>query len=291
MKNGKSNNKAMRSVFILTDFSEAAFRAAEYICSLADQLLIRRIVLYHAYEMVITPTEVPMPPVKSDEELYLDSMEALGLMRDRLRSKLQDTIAIDMQAENMFSPETINQRCKEQQIDLAVMGISGKSDLDRLMTGSITARMLEKCRLPLLLVPEETVVGREIKTIVFATDLKDIDMIPAAQLYSFLDVFKAEVHVVNAGPAKVHEYVPESRREAVDGLHKLLDKYRSSFYYIDGDNVVDSVLTFAGEHHASMIIAIPKKHSFLSGIFHKSVSKRMAYNSQIPLLCLPESGM
>ena len=76
----------MRSVLILTDLSEAAFRAAEYVCSLADQLLIGRIVLYHAYEMIITPTEVPMPPVKNDEELYLDSMEALGLMRDRLRN-------------------------------------------------------------------------------------------------------------------------------------------------------------------------------------------------------------
>lgn len=280
----------MRSVLILTDFSEAAFRAAEYACSLADQLQIKRVILYHAYEMMIVPTDVPVPPVKSDEELYLESMEELGLMRDRLRSMLPDTVAMDMLAENIFSPGAVNQRCQEEKIDLVVMGVSGKSGLDRLMAGSITARMLEKARFPLLMVPEETVVGREVKTIVFATDLKNVDAIPVVQLYSFLDAFNAEVHVVNAGPATVHEYVPESRKEAVSDLHKLLDKYPSSFYYIDGDNIADSILTFAGEHRASLIIAIPKTHHLFSALFHKSVSKRLAYNSRVPLLCLPEAG-
>jgi len=279
----------MRTALILTDFSEAAFRAAEYVCSVAEPLQIGRIVLYHAYQMIITPTDIPTAPVKTAEELYLESMKELALTNDRLKPRCPGDVAIEMFAENTFSPDTVNERCMEQKADLIVMGASGKSGLDRIMAGSITARMLSGSQFPLLMVPEEAVIGREIKTIVFATDLKDIPSIPVAQLYSFLDAFKAEVHVVNAGPAAEGEYVSGNRKEAVADLHKLLDKYPTSFYYIDGDNVVDSILTFAGEHHASLIISIPKKHGFLSAVFHKSVSKRLAYNSMIPLLCLPET--
>lgn len=278
----------MRSVLILTDFSETAFRAAEYACSLADLLKINRIVLYHAYEIMIAATDVPVPPVKTDQELYVESMETLGLVRDRLKAMLPGTVTIDMLAENTFLPETINQRCHEQKIDLVVMGISDRSGFERLMAGNVTSRMLGESKYPLLLVPGDAVIGRGIKTVVFATDLKDISLLPADQLYSFLDAFKAEVHVVNAGPVAEKEYAHETRKKAADSLHKLLDKHPASFYYIDGDNVAESILTFSGQHHASLIIAIPKKHGFLSGLFHKSVSKRLAYNSRIPLLCLPE---
>jgi len=281
----------MRSVLILTDFSEAAFRAAEYACWLADVLQIKRVVLYHAYEVIIASTDTPMPPVKTNEELYLESMEALNMLRDRLRLNLPDMVAIDMLAENTFLPETINQRCKEQKIDLLVMGKTGKSGVDRLIAGSVTARMLEKSRYPLLMVPEDTMIGKEIKTIVFTTDLKDTSSIPVTMLHSFLDALKAEVKVVNAGPAVEEAYASGARKKAVDGLHKIMDKYSPSFFYVDGDNIVDSILTFSGQHHASLIITITKTHNFLSSIFHKSVSKRLAYNSPTPLLCLPEAGM
>jgi nucleotide-binding universal stress UspA family protein len=281
----------MRAVLILTDFSEAAFRAAEYACWLAGVLQIQRVVLYHAYEVVIMSTETPMPPVKTNEELFFESMQALSAMRDRLKLNLPNTVAIDMLAENSFLPETINQRCQEHNVDLIVMGKSDKTRVDRLIAGNVTVRMLERSRYPLLMVPEDTVIGKEITTIVFATDLKDVASIPATLLYSFLDAFKAKLDVVNAGPAVEGEYVSESRKKAVEHLHDMLDKYSPSFYFVDGDNVAGSLLTFAGQHHASLLMTMPKTHNFFSSIFHKSVSKRLAYNSPIPLLCLPEAGM
>jgi len=278
----------MRSALVLTDFSEAAFRAGQYVCSIADLLQIERIVLYHGYHVIIPPTDVTTVPVKTDEELYLESMESLGLVRDQLQLRSRNDVIIETFAENTLSPETVNERCVEQKIDVIAMGINDKSGIDRMMAGNFTARMLQASRFPLLMIPAEAIVGREIKSIVFATDLKDIETIPVAQLYSFLDACKAEIHVVNAGPDKVKEFLPEDKQEAFNKLHALLDKYSSHFYFVDGDNPVDSILTFAGEHRASLIIAIPKKHGFLFSIFHKSISKTLVYNSRVPLLCLPE---
>jgi nucleotide-binding universal stress UspA family protein len=285
----------MRSMLILTDFSEAAFRAAEYVCALAGALQTDRIVLCHAYQTIVATTDLPVSPVRADPRIYLESMEALGLLHDRLKPMVGQAVKIDLLAIDAILPEMINRQCREQDIDMVVMGVSGKSGLEesgksgleKLLIGSSAARILETSEFPVLIVPGEALVGREIKSIVFTTDLKDLSAIPVDRLSSFLDAFKADVYVVNVEtPAEEEKYSPETK-EVIAGLHRLLEKYHPSFYYLEGDDTVESILVFAGDHKASLIITIPKKHSLLSAIFHKSISKKLAYNSSIPLLSLP----
>jgi len=279
----------MKSMLILTDFSEAAFRAAEYACVLTGLLQIRRIILYHAYQTIVATIDPPVSPVKNNRQVYLESMEALGMLNDRLKAMVGPAVQIDLFAVDAFFPELINQRCKEEDVDIIVMGVSGKSGLEKLVMGSTTARMLKTSGYPLLIVPRETPLGREIKTIVFTTDLHDISTIPGDQLYSFLDAFKADICVVNVETsAEEGKYSPETK-EAIAGLHRLLDRYHPSFYYLEGDDTVESILVFAGDRKGSLIIAVPKKHDFFSTIFHKSISKNLAYNSPVPLLSLPAS--
>ena len=279
----------MKSMLILSDFSEAAFRAAEYACALTGLLQIDRIVLFHAYQSIVATMDLPLATVKNDGQIYLESMEELGLLHDRLKPLVGQAVKIDLLAVDAVLPEMINQQCREQDIDMIVMGVSGKSGLEKLLMGSTTSRVLETSEFPVLIVPREAPVGREVKTIVFTTDLMDIAAIPVDRLYSFLDAFKAELCVVNVeATAEEGKYSPE-KKETIAGLHRLLEKYRSSFYFLEGDDTVESILICAKDHKASLIITVPKKRSFLSAIFHKSISKSLAYNSSIPLLSLPAS--
>ncbi|HMI59259.1 MAG TPA: universal stress protein [Puia sp.] len=277
----------MRSILILTDFSDAAFRAAKYACNLTGLLQVDRIVLFHAFQTIAVTTDMPAYPVRTEYEMYQESIKALNLLHDRIRPMVRQDVKIDLLAVDAVLPEMINQQCREQNIDMIVMGVSGKSGLEKLLMGSTTARMLETSEFPILIVPKEAQGGKEIKTIVFTTDLKDISGIPVDQLYSFLDAFKSAICVVNVEtPAEEGKYSPETK-EVIAGLHHLLDKYHPSFYYLEGDEIVRSVLVFAGDRQSALIITVPRKHSFFSAIFHKSISKKLAYNSSIPLLSLP----
>jgi len=274
-------------MLILTDFSEAAFRAAEYACGLTGSLQVDRIVLCHAFQTIAVTTDLPVSPVKTDHRIYLESMEALGLLHDRIKPLVGQAVKIDLLALDAVLPEMINQQCREMGIDMIVMGVSGKSGLKKLLMGSSTARMLETSEFALLIVPKDAQVRSEIKTIVFTTDLTDISAMPVPLLYSFLDAFKSEICVVNVEtPTEEKKYSPETK-EAIAGLHHLLDRYPSSFYFLEGDDVTQTILVFAGHHKASLVISVPKRHPFLSAFFHKSISKRLAYNSSIPLLFLP----
>ncbi|HEY8955094.1 universal stress protein [Chitinophaga sp.] len=276
----------MKTMLILTDFSENAFRATEYAAQLVNPLQISRIVLYHAYQSAVIGTDLPVANTANDQQVYLESMESLGLQQDRL-SALAKHVRIDLMAEDVSLPTHITSLCKSEEIDIVVMGVSGRSGLEKLLLGSTTSMMIQESTVPVLIVPNSTVIGKPINSMVFTTDLKDHASIPAHQLYEFLDAFPdAKVQVVNVDKTSGESYAMETR-ESIASLHKIFDQYNAAFDYINEDNTVEGILSYANHHHASIIIVVPKKLGFLASFFHNSISKKLAYDSNIPLLSLP----
>ncbi|HVI48767.1 MAG TPA: universal stress protein [Chitinophaga sp.] len=279
----------MKSMLILTDFSENAFRAAEYACQLAIPLQIGHVILYHAYQPFIVATDLPANIPPNDQETYAENMEALGLQHDRLRSVLPQHISIEMQAENSVLPERINQLCREKTVELMVMGASSKSGMEKFLTGSTSSLMVETSEAPLLIVPPDVPLGHTLSDIIFTTDLEDPAALSVHQLYKFLDVLPAKLHVVNIAPQTGEQYSPQTR-DAIDAMHRIFEKYNAEFHYVDKVDTPDTtagILDFAAQYRASLIIAVPKKHSFVYDLFHKSVSKTLAKKSDVPLLYLP----
>ncbi|WP_142688232.1 universal stress protein [Chitinophaga polysaccharea] len=276
----------MKTMLILTDFSENAFRATEYAAQLVNPLQISRIVLYHAYQSSVIGTDLPVANTANDQQVYLESMESLGLQQDRL-SALTKNVRIDLMAEDVSLPVHIAGLCKSEEIDIIVMGVSGRSGLEKLLLGSTTSMMIQESTVPVLIVPNNTVIGKPVSSMVFTTDLKDHASIPAHQLYEFLDAFPdVKVQVVNVDKTAGESYTVETK-ESIASLHKIFDKYTAVFDYINEDNTVEGILSYANHHHASIIIVVPKKLGFLASFFHNSISKKLAYDSNIPLLSLP----
>ncbi len=274
----------MKSLLLLTDFSEAAFRAAEYACGIAPLLQVERFILYHAYQTYVGGTEVPI--VEDSQEVYLASMEALGLQYDRLRTLAGPGVKIEMVAKEGFLTDMMAIYAAEENVSAIVMGVSGKSGLEELLMGSATSQILKTSEVPVLVVPQHALVGRPVRTVVFATDLKDVNQLSAARLEDFLGAFKAQVYVVNVGQGTDEKYTAETF-EAITDLHRRLEKYNPTFGYISHDDVVEGILSYAEERQASLIIAVPKKHGGFMSLFHKSISKKLAYASAVPLLFLP----
>ncbi|MBC9934989.1 universal stress protein [Chitinophaga qingshengii] len=276
----------MKSMLILTDFSDAAFRAAEYATHLAPLLGAERLILYHAYRTMVVGSDVPVPAPQVENLLYIENMEKLAALQDQLRMMTDTDTKYELLAEDAFLPDQLNKLCRENEVELVVMGVAGKTGLQQFFMGSNTAQVLKTSEFPVLVVPLEAVVGKEITSIVFSTDLENISKASLEKLHHYLDLFKPEVHVINVESATEDRYSEESRKQ-ITRLHELLEKYNPAFHYVTGTHIADSVIAFSKEHHASLIVTVPKKHSFLSSIFHKSISKELAYNSNVPLLSIP----
>ncbi|WP_158563312.1 universal stress protein [Chitinophaga silvatica] len=277
----------MKTMLIFTDFSENAFRAAEYGAFVAGSLQIERIILYSAYQALLVGTDLPNSYIKNSQEIYLETMENLGLLHDRVKTMTDGKIKVDMVAEETTLPGTINNFMKTEGVDIAVMGVSGKAGIEKLLLGSTTSKMIEASDVPVLIVPKETPIGHKFNSIIFTTDLKDATVVPVHQLYKFLDAFPVPVRVVNVeSPAKDSRF-DINTKEAITDLHKIFAKYNAAFDYLDDRDIVDTVLDYADRYEASMIIMVPKKQGFFASIFNKSISKKLAYHSNIPMLSLP----
>jgi nucleotide-binding universal stress UspA family protein len=274
----------MKTMLILTDFSENAFRAAEYAAEIASPLTIQRILLYHAYQTIVGGTDLPIGNSQGTEALYLQSMEQLALVQDRVKSMVKD-IQVDMLAEDMSLPAYIAELCKNEEVDIIVMGVSGKSGLEKLLLGSTTSKMIEESKVPVLIVPKDTLIGRGIKSVVFTTDLKDHNVIPVHQLYEFLDAFPVPVKILNVQKASNDTYSAEAR-DTIASLHSIFENRNAGFDYINEEDTVEGILSFANRQHASIIIAVPRKAGFFASFFHNSIAKKLAYDSPIPLLSL-----
>ena len=277
----------MDTILVLTDFSDVAFHAASYAAGLTLQLHSKQLILYHAYEVVAPASGAVSLVQQSSDSLQADSMEKLKALQRRLEKFLSNVTSVHCRAEGLSLDTSINDVVEAENADLIVMGITGKSALEQQLVGSTTVRVAPKSRRPVLIVPVEAAI-EPVRQIVFACDTEQTTQLKAAaDLIKILDEFSVPLMVVNVDHKQAH-FGEKTPLDTVV-LHELLAPHNPSFHFTDDEDIVAGIMEFALAHQASMIILIPKNQGFFEGLFHRSVTKKLAYHTSIPLLVLHES--
>lgn len=273
----------MQSILVLTDFSDTAFHAAEYACMLSCQFKSKRVILFNAYQTIPAVANEPMVNAGRDN-LHRESLNSMEIWQESLNQFVNPGTSVSFLVDEVDLVTGVNAICAEEKIDMVVMGITGKSNLERLLIGSNAIRAMESVRYPLLIVPKAAKTTSPEK-IILATDLKAVeDKINTSLLDKLFASLPAKLLVLNV--AHKEGYHPELRNE-ISGLHKLLDFYNPEFHYITHSDTVEGINIFAAENQADLIITTHYQQSGLPALFHKSVSKKLAWHSQIPLLVVP----
>ncbi|QEC45555.1 universal stress protein [Pseudobacter ginsenosidimutans] len=275
----------MKSILLLTDFSDNAFLAAEYACMLAKKWKTEHLLIFYA-DQANTALE-SMPTVAAGrEELRNETIHTLEVWQDSLRQLAGPGIEVSFLMEDTILESRINRICEEKMIDLVVMGITGRTGMEKLLIGSNAIRVMGNIRYPLLIVPSETVVEYPHK-VVLATDLKDVrEKMDTPLLLKVLDTLGSDLLVVNVSQA---EGDVTGLRDQIGDTHSLLDKYHATYHYISDPDIVTGINDFTSEKEAGLIIALHRHQNGLAAIFRKSVSKRLAWHSSIPVMVLPVS--
>lgn len=246
-----------------------------------------RIVLYHAYELIVPIPDVPTSvPMVNPEELRTASLEGLDRMRRELEPLLPSDTLLESRAENHLLAANIDEICTEEQADLVVMGITGGSQLEEILVGSNTVDVVKHTTCPVIIVPASAGFS-PIHKIVFACDFRKVaETTPVQTLKKLLDVFKPELHVLNIDHESKH-FRKETPYETLM-LDGLLEGYKPQYHFMDHPNVVQGIMDFAAAQKADLILIIPKKHGLFEGIFKRSRTTQLAFHTYIPLLTVHE---
>lgn len=96
-------------------------------------------------------------------------------------------------------------------------------------------------------------------------------------------MFSANLHIINVDNEH-YVSLTEDFLEERNKMQKLFAEYKPEFYFIGMNDFYEAVEQFAKDKAIDMIVIIPKNHSFINSIFSTSHTKKLAFNSSVPIL-------
>jgi len=261
----------MNTVIVPVDFSETSINAANY----ASQLLAGReglkIILFHLSE---SEHDFTTAPAKLDE----------------LIAKLTAEYSVGIEGICQLGSNFIEQlekQVKAHQAGLVIMGITSRSELAQVFVSSNTLKLAETKVCPVLIV-QETAKFTGIKSVMLASDFKNVYYTtPAEPIKAFLKTFKPELHIVNVN-SEHYIALSEQYEKEKQAFIDHFSEFNPEFYFLRLYDVEESLNLFAEAKGIDLIITIQHEHPLLAKIFKTDHTKKITYNSSLPVLVVHE---
>lgn len=275
----------MKTFLVPTDFSETSKNAARYAANIARQYQDVHIILYNFSDEISTGSDGS--PLSDDDHSRRKVMElALESIRTDLSRITQSQISC-MAEEGTSLIDSIDRYARHNSVDLIIMGITGSTRLEQIFMGSNALKMIDRGTCPVMIVPPFASF-KGIQDIMLTSDFKDVERtMPTKPIQKVLDLFKANLHVVNVDHEHYVEVTEEYKAER-NKLETILQGYNPQFYFIRMYDFVEAVNQFVDDKEIDLILTVPKNHSFLSGMFRTSYTKKLAYHSHVPIIAVHE---
>jgi len=169
----------IQTILCPVDFSEFSTKSFEYAVSFAERYKAKLSVQHVIEPVTVLFTYENLPGWR---EVYAEFRAgAQEALQNLIISRAAQRVRPETELQVGDPADSILKFAQEKAVDLIVMGTHGRRGLDRLMTGSVTERVLRKAHCPVLAVrkPAHDFVSHEvgpepqIKKILLATDFSD----------------------------------------------------------------------------------------------------------------------
>lgn len=274
----------MNKILCPIDFSEASLNALEYAARIGEQHHADLVLLY-----VFTEEEHSALLNKNED----NSFEA---WKKRVEEKLEG-LANEVKATSMKKGlischyllkqgnlvNTIKETTEALKANLIVMGTTGVSDVTEAYMGSNTVQTIQRTNCPVLCVPERAVY-KKFKKVVYATDFQEEDKRAIMQLLAFVAPFDAHVDILHVSHnAKLFEKIvyEDFKRELKS--YVSYDKLTFSMKVYE-DKVNLGIDSYMIAQDAELLVLLTKERNFFEKLFTSSLSQRMSYFVDYPLL-------
>ena len=269
----------MNTILFPTDFSKNADNALQYAVKIAS-LTQSKLVLFHSYHVPVTTPDV----VYADYQVYNEELE--NSFKEKLQQKIEEIhknnpgLTCDISVNYGFALDSIINYSESNKVDLIIMGTRGASGLKEVVFGSITASVIEKASCPVLAVPEKAPF-KGINKIVFATDLENAEDDTRTKIIEFAKSFDAHLEVLYI---QTELEIDEEKDKIFEHINENVDYPKTSFHIEVFQDIEEGIEKFVKRHNPDVLAMITHKRGAIEKLFHRSITKKMAYHSQLPLL-------
>ena len=259
------------NIIVPVDFTPISLNAAYFASRMLAGQYDITLILYHVYE-----------DAKSE-----------GIVKQELRDlkeRLMDekVVKIECMAENSSDfIESLERKIRHFDADLLVMAISEKSRLEQVINGSNSLRMIERNLCPVLVIPQDAKY-QEIKNVALASDFKDVEnSIPIVPVKKILNIFRPNLHIVNIN-SEIYVSLNSEYLEQRRIILEMFREFRPEFYFITTFDFHETLRQFISDKSIDLVLTFPRKHSFINNLIKGNNTKKLVYESSIPVLAAHE---
>lgn len=189
--------------------------------------------------------------------------------------------------------ESILLYARDKNPQLIVMGTRGADKKEAELIGSVTAEVLDSCRIPAFTVPESVDVATvaDLHKVAFVCNLEQEDMIALDTLYRLFPDQSLEVMLI---------YIPGRRERNVSDAKtaqaqlNLLNYCREHFpgYGFDMrtvrlDTLIDDFKEIMQEGPFNLICVPNKKRNVFARVFNPSIAHKILFRADVPMMVIP----
>lgn len=268
------------NLLVPTDFSPCADHALSFAALLARRTN-QGLALVHVYT-----------PVDLANTALIDYVEReMEASKNEINSKLKVISQKVVQDNNIACSHTLRvgaltenilDEAREANCSMIVMGTEGASGLTKILFGSRTNQVIERSDYPVLAVPVQSPLVLP-KKIVFATNFFDSDLDTLKQLLELVRPWHPEIYLLHVS----HDNM-RSERDYIESFSlKVMSEtnYKHVYYYVlPHDSDERGIELFIKSVNAEMLVLSTRKRTFIERLFSASLTKRIAYHLQVPLL-------
>lgn len=260
----------MINIIIPLDFSQTSLNAAHYAANMYKGRADVTLILYHYY---------------SHGEDTETAMEYLNSLKNEL-AEMGSVVETELESGEKFI-DSLAAFAHVKRAYMVVMGLTGRTPMAQRFSGSNTLLMSEKEVCPVLIIPEG-VVFKGISNALITSELKFVEETPCLlTVKRVLAYFKPALHILNVDSKHYIELTEEYKAEK-DKMEALMAEFNPEFYFMDLYDFHESVDAFATDNDIDLIIIAPKYHDFFGKLFKTLHTKKLIYQSKVPVLAVHE---
>jgi nucleotide-binding universal stress UspA family protein len=272
----------METILVATDYSAAAANALAYASNLARHLG-ERLVICHAYYMVVTHMNVPKE-LPGEKELIEENTARLKKLAAEVTKNYG--LATEYMTGPMPATDFLRKCFHQTQASLLVMGMRQLSKLDQLFFGSTTVSVINEGIFPVMVIPEHTAYT-PLSRILLATDFRLHEMHSLALLTRLAQTYKAAVQVLHVAENATAPGKEETSQ--LDKLRKLLPDISHEYVVSLRKDVSTGIKEAISQYTPDLLVMLPQQHDFWDLALNRSNTRKLAFQTTIPLLALPAS--
>jgi nucleotide-binding universal stress UspA family protein len=270
-------------ILIPTDFSKLSKVAVKYAVKISKKLNAE-LVLLHVVYIDFPPRNAAAVRAKDIEDTLVDNatQDCIQLI-DEIKKENNRKIRISYKIIKGYPVEdVIGNFAQHNDISLIIMGTKGASGLKKILMGSNATAVINHSDIPVISVPEFARFNN-LKNIVYATDMTNLNsemkvLIPLAKL------FDARIHISHILSSKT-KMEADTKKALSDAIKKL--KYSKITLHISiHKEITEGIDECIADTKADMLAMFTHNLTFYERFFGKSVTRKMVFQSWIPLLTI-----